>query len=129
MQPLQDQFGGVAEVGEKPDVAGGCAQQKSNRIVGVMGHTEGVHCQISDFKRCAGGKEPEIEPHFKLAGNCLAGEAIAIDRNLQPGSQADESLDMIGMLVRDQNAMEVFRCPPNIQQPLADLASAQARIH
>ena len=61
----------------------------------IVWHAEGIHRQISDLKAFTRGEEPEIQPDFELLFDGLAGEAIAINRNLQLGGQSDEPLSVI----------------------------------
>src|SRR5213594_164851 len=61
LDPLQDQFGSVSQIGQKPDVPLGRSQQKSNRIVGVVRNAERIDRDISNLKAVSGVKEPKIE--------------------------------------------------------------------
>ena len=46
---LDDQLGGVAQVGQESDIAGGCADQEGGGVIGIMRHGEGVHRQVTDL--------------------------------------------------------------------------------
>ena len=58
---LDDQFRHVAEVGDKTDVAGSGAQQKTNGILGVVRDGKSVHQQVADFKARASIEQMAVE--------------------------------------------------------------------
>src|SRR5207302_4113669 len=86
--PLDDQFGGMAEVGEETNISLDGAQEKADRIVGIVGDAEGVDGDIANLEGGAGGKDAGLELDFEEAFDGFFGQAIAIDRDLQFDDQA-----------------------------------------
>ena len=84
------QFGHVAEVGGKADVAGGRAQQITDRILRIMRNGKGVHEQVADFKARASLEQPAIEFCFHLEFNRFLRVAVAINRDVQFGGNAGQ---------------------------------------
>ena len=65
---LDDQFGHVAEVGDEPQVAGGRAQQKTNRVLGIVRNGKSFHEQVVQFKAVAGLEQSPFEFGEKIGG-------------------------------------------------------------
>ena len=114
----------MPEIGEKTKVATRGAHEEPDWIVGVVRDAEGIDRHFAQFEAVAGAKKPEIEPDFQLAFDGVAGKPIAINGDLQFRGQADQPADMVGMLMSDQNASELFRSASDAQQPRANLPSA-----
>lgn len=127
--PLNDQFGGVAEVGEKTDVSPARAQEETDRVVGIMGDAEGIDADIPDLERRSGGEDPAVQLALELLFDGFFGEAIAIDRHPELFRAEDaESLNMIAVFVGDENTMEALGGPSDLGQALPNLASAKAGV-
>src|SRR5258708_19871669 len=109
----------MAQVSQKPDVHTWQSEQKSHRIISVVRNAEGIHLHIPNFERGARRKNAAIEGAFKLAFDRFASEPIAINRNFELPANRRQSLDMIGMLVRDQHSGQPFRPPPALAHPLS----------
>ena len=64
---VEHEPGGVAEVGGEADVAARGAQQKSDRILGVVRDGKGFDEDVGDLEARAGGEEVavEVEPDWK----------------------------------------------------------------
>ncbi len=84
---FEDQFGGVAEVGQKADVPAGRAQQKADRIGGVVRDGEGVHRDVADLKAARRGEDAAFKLALQLELDGFLGEPVAINGNveLRPG--------------------------------------------
>ena len=119
----------MAEIGHEPEVPHAGPDQETDRIIGIMGNAETVRAHVPDLKRGAGGEHSKIafDPQGQLDG--LLGQAIAIDRDLQFGGQSNQALNMIRVLMRDENAVQILRSSPQGEEPLANLTPAQPRIH
>jgi len=125
---FDDEFGRVAEVGQEADVAVAGAEQKPDRVAGIVRDGESIHQHVADFKGGAGGKDLEFQRQSERGGDGIAGKPVAVDRDAQFRRQAGKALDMVGMLVGDEDAGEAFGRAANGEEALADLASAQAGI-
>jgi len=126
---FEHQFRHVAEVGDEGDVAGGGTDQKTNGILGVVRNGKGVHQQVADFKARAGVKEVAGKFGLQLKFKCFFRGTVAINRDVQFGGDADQSLDVVGVFVRNENGSEIFRHPTDGGEPLADLARAEPGVH
>src|SRR6185503_8150552 len=69
----------------------------------------------------------EARCEFELDG--FLREPVAVDRNLEPGSQDAQSLNVIGVFVRDENSAQLLGRPADPQQSLTNLARAQSGIN
>jgi hypothetical protein len=58
----------------------------------------------------------------------FAREAIAIDWNLQLRTKTGQALDVIGMFVRKQDAIEILRRAADGSETFANLASGKSRV-
>lgn len=125
---FDDEVGGMAEVGQETNVSRSRADQKADRIVGVVRHGESVHDDIPHFKRCASAENPAVEPGLELILNRLLGEAIAENRNPQLRAQRGQTLNMIAMFVGDQNAVQALRRAADGGESPSDLTAAQTGI-
>ena len=126
---FEDELGGVPQVGQEADVSGRRMEKKSNRIVGVVRHAEGVHGQVADLEGGAGGEEAEVQARGGLGLDDFLGEAVAVDGNLVLGAEDGEALDVVAVLVGDEDAGEGFRGAVEGEEALANLASAEAGIN
>ena len=126
---FEHQLRHVAEVGGKTDVAGRRAQKITDGVLGVVRDGKGVHEQVADFKARASLKQPAIEFGFELEFKRLLCVAVAIDRNVQFGGDAGETLNVVAVLMRDQDGREIFRHPADFLEAFADLARAEPGVH
>ena len=127
--PLDDQLRRVSEIGEKTDVATRRAQEKADGITGIVRHAEGIDAHASHLEGRARAEEPELETRsLELQFDGFLGQAIAVDGYVQLRGEHAESLNVIGMFVRDENSAQVFRRSSDPQQSLTDLARAQAGV-
>lgn len=125
---LDDEFGGVAEVGEEADVAGGGAEEESDGVLGVVGDGERIDGDIAEVEGAAGLELPEGEGDFALAVDGFGGEAVAVDGDTEFSGDGAEAHDMVGMLVGDEDPVEGFGGAADTGEALADLAAAEAGI-
>src|SRR2546426_7539824 len=103
---LDDEFGGMAEVGQETDIAGRGAKEKADGIVGVVRNRKSVHLDITEFDGCARAEEAAIELRLELGCDGLFRQSIAIDRNLLMGAQRRQSLNVVAVLVGNQNPVK-----------------------
>src|SRR6267143_6098955 len=125
---LDNELGRMPKIGQNPDGPLWRAQQEADRIIGVMRDAKGVDDYVARFKCCSRRENVEIEFELQRQFNGFFGQAIAIDRNIQSSGQARETLNVVGMLVRNEDSSEVFDGPPNREQAAANLAAAQAGV-
>lgn len=125
---FQGEFGRMAKVSQKADLARRGAEQKTNGIRGIVRNAESVHHDIANFKTAAGAEDAAIELGFKLPFNAFLGRTVTVDGNLQLRTKRRKPIDMVGVLVGDQDARESFRGAANGCQTLADLTQTEAGI-
>lgn len=145
---VEHQLGDVAEVGGKTEIAGGGAQQKSDRILRVVRNGKRFDAHIADFKSRAVFKQSPVNFLFQVFRAVEAVErgffrpfgferpdgavlraAIAIDRDVKFVGDAEQSADVVGVFVRDENGGQVFRRAPDAGEALADLARRKPGVH
>lgn len=124
-----DQSCEMAEVGGKTNVPRRGAQDKANRVLRIMRDAEGLNGNIADFKTRARGKEVKLRSQPENTFDFVLGVAVAIHRDPQLISQADESADMVGMLMSGQNSRKVFWSATDAGHPQADLPWAEPGVH
>ena len=125
---FDDEIRGVAEVSQETDVARAGANQETDRIVGIVRHGEGVHDDIAHFKCCARAENPAVESGVELIFNRLLGEAVAEDRNPELRAQHCQTLNMIAVFVRDEDAVQPLRRAAYGGKPPPDLTAAQTGV-
>ena len=101
---FDDEPGGVAEVGEEPDVSGGSPQKEADGVLGVVRNAEGVDGNVVQLECGSGGKKTVVERGIELCGDGLAGETIAVDGDSELARQDAETLGVVGVFVSDENA-------------------------
>lgn len=106
-------------------------KKKSDRVVGVVGDREGVDADVADFEGGPGGENAAIQRSggLKAEFDGFAGEAIAVDGNFVFGAKAGDALDMVGMFVGEENAVEGFGRAAESGQAFADLFSREAGVN
>jgi hypothetical protein len=118
----------MTEVGEKTDFAGGRVQKKTNRINRVVRNRKGVHLHVANFERIAGVEKLAIDFDLQLRLDGFARLSIAINRQIQFRGETDKPGDVVGMFVRDENAVQTFRRAGNRGESVANLASAEPGV-
>lgn len=58
---FDNKFRGVAEIGEKSNVAGLGMHEETDRIIGVMRNWKGIDADIANLEGCAGGKDLRVD--------------------------------------------------------------------
>lgn len=94
-----------------------------------MRDAERIDNDIAHLERRSRAENTAIKWGLELLVNRLFGQAIAINRDTQLGSQGRESLRVIGMFVSDEYSVQAFHGASDLRQPLPDLASAQPGIN
>jgi len=90
---------------------------------------KGVHQQVADFKARAGVEEVAVKFGLQLKFKRFLRGTVAINRDVQFGGDSDQSLDVVGVFVRNENGGEIFRHPTDGGEPLADLARTEPGVH
>jgi hypothetical protein len=126
---LDNQLGDVAEISEKTNVGGLRAQEITDRVLRVVWNGKRFDKHVANFKTRAGGEQAAIEFGAELKFHRLLRFAIAVYGNLQFVAQNCETLNMIHVFVRDENAGEIFGRATDGSEALADLARAESGIN
>src|SRR5581483_1281757 len=126
-------LGNVAQISDNSDLDALGAQAQAHRIDGIVRNRETVHFDISDCKARARLKHLDD-------GRCLApidgGRRQPADINRDwplavqnaPSHQGGKAGDMVAMLVRDDNAVQVLRPRTGAVQASLELAKAQPGV-
>jgi len=93
-----------------------------------MGDFERFNSNISYLKTVSGREQPAIDLRLDLEFNRLLRRAIAKDRQTQFLIDGSQTLDVIGMLVRDQDGRQILRGSANAGQTLPYLPEAETCI-
>lgn len=125
---FEHELGGVAKIGQETHIPRRCMQEKTDGIIRVVRHAEGVHGKIADLEGSAGGEEAEIQAGRALGLDGFLREAVAKNRDRLPRAQSREARDVVAVLVRDEDAGEGFGCAIDRREALANLAAAEPGI-
>ena len=125
---FEHELRGVAKIGQETHVSRRCMQEKTDGIIRVVRHAEGVHGKIADLEGSAGGEEAEIQAGRALGLDGLLREAVAKNRNRLPRAESGEARDVVAVLVRDEDAGEGFGRAIDRREALANLAAAEPGI-
>ena len=93
----------MAEVSQKTDVARAAVKDKTDRITSVVRNRKSIDRDVAHVEGHASRENAAIEPGLKLTFDRFAGQAVAIDRNLQFGAQRGKTLAVVAVLMRDQS--------------------------
>ena len=93
-----------------------------------MRNGEGVHFDLADFKGRAGFKQPNLETRLQDGLDGFAREAVAINGQAQLHGDRNETLNVVAVLVRDENARERFGRTIDRGEALADLAATEPGV-
>jgi len=104
------------------------AQEEADGIVGIVRDAEGINGDVAQLEGGAGGEDPVIERGGELGLDGFLGEAIAVNGDVQPAREHAETLGVVGVFVRDENSIQVFRRTSDDEKSLANLTRAQAGI-
>ena len=144
---VEDEFGGVAEVGGKPDVRGGRAQQISHGILGIVRNGKCFDGEVGEFEGVTGGEKSPVNFRFPSVGGLegeigflaplgferpdggVLGGAVAIDGDMKFVGDAEQPADMVGMFVRNENSRKVFGCAADGGEALPDLTRGESGVH
>jgi len=147
---FEHELGDVAEIGGKTKIAGGGANQKTDRILRVVRNRKRFHAHVADVKSAAGVKQMPVNFSLRTLGAGVTVErgrffafpfrlerpqrgvlraAIAINRDVKFVREAEQAADVVAVFVREQNGGEIFRCAADRREPRADLARRKSRVH
>ena len=82
---------------------------------------------VADFKTRAGGEDAAVKFGFELILGSFVGRAVAVNGNAEFFPERGQTLDMVAVFVRDENAGEIFRRATDGGEALADLAEIDRR--
>ena len=116
----------MAEVGQEADLNRRRVEHEPHGISGVVRDGKCIHAKITDFKAVAGFKNLKIKSAIVVEPNLLGGMAVAVNGNAELGSEHLEAVNVVGMFVGDQDAIEPLRCAVQIKQGGTDALGAEA---
>lgn len=145
------ELGHVAEVGNEADVCRRRAQKKSNRVLCVVRNRKCFDEQIVEFKTVAGLEQSPFEFRDKIFGGffqaieervartvpaffqcprdgCLR-FSIAKNWDFKFLGESEQTGNVVGVLMRDENAGKIFWRAANGREALADLARRKAGVN
>jgi hypothetical protein len=102
-----DGVGDVSQIGDHSYFNAMRSETEANRIDGVVWNGEAIDFNVAHTKGCSGVKAIQARREF-TPWNRGRGEASDENRNVEQTRQSDQAADVIGMLVRDQNGVQLF---------------------
>jgi hypothetical protein len=129
-QSLNQHFRRETEIGDEPHVAGTGLKHESNRIDRVVRHRKSLDKNIANRKFRTRPKNSPVPMAIQgtVAADRFCGKRIPINRDLKFAAKNFQPANMIAMLVRKQNAVEVFRRDSALLEPKNNLPCAQSTI-
>ncbi len=122
-----DRVGHVTEIGHHANLHATRAKAEPHRIDRVVRNREAVDVDIADGERRPGLKAIQLGREL-APRNRRRRQPGDVDGNVQMPRQRNQTADMIGMLVRYQDRIQVFGLLADRGQPGQYVALAQARI-
>ncbi len=135
LEPLPDQFGSHAHVGDDADSGVGSGRRfpvddESDGFIGVMGYGEGFHSHVAYVEGGAGRENlPGGRGGFAAGGQGVGGAAVGVDGDRMLTGQDVQSDGMIAMFVGEANGVNVGEGNADFLQFARGIARAQAGIH
>ena len=80
--------------------------------------------KIAQFKAVPGDEQSGVHFSLQVSFQRFLSGPVAIDGHTQFLSETGQTLDMIGMFMRDQHGVQAFGRASNSCKPFADLAEA-----
>ena len=110
------------------ELAGGRVDEVADGIDGIMRHGEGFDGEVANLEAVAGLEYLKIERALVNGGDFLGGMGIGINGNARLGREHAQTADVIGMFVRDEDAIEPFGRAILLEKRRANTFGAQAAI-
>ena len=122
-----DGVGDVAQVRYQAHFDALRAKTEAHRIDGVVRDGKAIDFDIAHAER--GARLETIQPRRELApGNGRRSQASDEDRYIEQPRQSHQAADVIGMLVRDQDGIQLFGVFIDQCQPGQNVAPAQPGV-
>ena len=106
-------------------------KHEPDRIHRIVWHGEGLHRDIADRKLGASRKQSPVPTSLcEIAGPKRLGcEPIAVNWEIEFVAENFKTADVIGVFVRENNAVELLRCDTALLETQHDLPRAQTAIN
>jgi hypothetical protein len=130
---FDDEFGGVAEVGDDADRVSAVVDRERDGVMGIVRDTERFDGQVADGEGVAVGEDAPRDADaigpigFVIDG--LGGEAVGVHGEREPFAEGAEAADVVRMFMGDKDGVEVLELAAEGGETLRDLAAAEAGIH
>ena len=128
MHAVGNQPGAMAKVSQETDLYRRRVKRKSHGINGIVWDRKCIHHKITDFKTVAGIEKLKIKIVIVVVPNLLGGVAVTVHRDAKLGGKYFEPGDVVGMFMRDQDAIEPLRRTVQIEQASPDSLGAEATV-
>ena len=102
-----DGVGDISQIGDQSYFNAMRSETEANRIDGVVWNGEAIDFNVTHTKGCSGLKAIQARREF-TPWNRGRRQASDEDRNVEQTRQSNQPADVIGMLVRDQDGVELF---------------------
>jgi hypothetical protein len=102
-----DRFGDVAKIGDEANLDAPRLEAEPDRVDRVVGNGEAADFDIADRKTGAGAEAFELGREI-TPGNRIRCEAGDEDRHTERARERHQAADMIGMLVCDQDGVQLL---------------------
>ena len=125
---FDDEFGGVAEVGEEADAAVEVMEDVADGVVGVVGDGEGFDGEVSEGEGLPGFKEFPSGVAGEFRTEVFHGGPVAVDGDAVAAGEDVKAGDVVAVFVGDEDGVEVAQGPPEGEEAVFDLFAAEAGV-
>jgi len=129
-KPFHDHLCGVTEVGDKPEAARSGIKREADGIDRVVRHRKSLDQDIANLELGAGAKDSPVPMSIQRAvvTHRFGGLRVRINRQIEFATEHLQPANVIAMLVRKENAIELFGYHAALFEAQYDLPRAQAAI-
>jgi len=126
--PFHHKTGRMPQVCQKTNGHRPVSDDIAHRILSVMRNAEGLDIQSVEIERGSGFEDTEAGAGTEVCCDGIASTSIAINGDFKFNGEHSQALDMVGVLMRDENAIETFGRSTDRKESLTDLTSAQSGV-
>ena len=130
-QPFSDQFGHVTKVSNKTEAARAGLKHESDRVYRVVRHGESLQRDIANRELSASRKQSPVPASLRktIGSKRLAGEPIAVNRQVELVAKNFKAANVIGVFVRENNTIQLLRRDAALLEAQNDLPRAETAIN
>ncbi len=128
LKPRPHQLGGNPEVRADPEPVPIVLEDEPGRVLGIVGNGKRLDPQVADHERITGLEQLDVGQLSNLRGQPVERSLAEIDGEVKAPAQGPQSAHMIGVLMTDDDGIEVVGPDAGLLQAENQLLGAEAGI-